>query len=433
MKYPVRAAALLIWLVSGIIPAYAESAKFGDAFADTTLRVDFILSGSCTAGSTPTIAFSKLAKYKGWCGRYVNLNTSLREGAADVTVTTLAGDTLYRNPFCTLFQEWLVSDDTSGPKAMEGTVLVPFPRNAVNITIDLRNNRRTTISRATISIDPSDILITDLTQKPPLPHSYIYRGDYPDSAKIHVAILAEGYTAAEMPKFRQRAREAVDAILDHEPFASLADRFDFIAIETPGNDSGVSIPAKGLWADTAFGAHFSTFYSDRYLTTPNVHKLYDALTSIQAHHLIVLANTDEYGGGGIFNFYTLTAADHENFKEVVVHEFGHSFGALADEYFYPNDIMDGTYPTDIEPWEPNITTQIDFARKWPALIEQGRASLIEGGGYREKGIWRGSRNCRMRSNSAPAFCPVCEAAITEIINWYTIPSDSRQSCTSDSK
>ena len=92
-----------------------------------------------------------------------------------------------------------------------------------------------------------------------MPHSYVYRGDYPDSAKITVAILAEGYTAAEMPKFNQRAREAVDAIFDHEPFASMSERFDFIAVESAGRESGVSIPAQGRWAETPFGSHFSTF------------------------------------------------------------------------------------------------------------------------------------------------------------------------------
>lgn len=421
LKVGALAGALLT--ASCLTGSYARTSAFSEVFADSTLRVDFTFSGDCSHTAHPTIAFSSLSKYKGWGGRHVNLDRTLREGATDVTVTTMDGDTIYRNPFCTLFQEWLVSEDFSGPKAMEGTVLVPFPRDSVDININLRDNRRTTVAKASLRVDPADILIADHTGRMPLPHTYVYRGDNPDSAKICVAILAEGYTVDEMPEFHSHAREAVDAILDHEPFASMADSFDFIAVDTPSAQSGVSIPAKGLWLDTAFGSHFSTFYSDRYLTTSNVRKLYDAIVATPAQHLIVLANTEEYGGGGIFNFYTLTAAKNELFREVVVHEFGHSFAGLADEYFYENDIMQDSYPLDIEPWEPNITTKVDFSSKWQKLIDEGKAGLIEGGGYLSKGIWRGFQDCRMRTNKAPEFCPVCQEAISEIIEWYTKPEE----------
>lgn len=417
LKLGALVGALLVALCP--VSVSARTAVYSDAFADSTLRVDFTFSGACSSVQAPSIAFSSLSKYKGWGGRRVNLDNMLREGAADVTVTNMAGDTIYRNPFCTLFQEWLVSDDLSGPKSMEGTVLLPFPRDTVDICISLHNNRRATVSSASLRLDPADILIADHTSRVPLPHTYVYKGDYPDSAKVCVAILAEGYTADEMPLFHKHAREAVDAIFDHEPFASYADRFDFIAVETPGAQSGVSVPAKGLWLDTSFGSHFSTFYSDRYLTTSNVRKLYDAIEATPAQHLIVLANTEEYGGGGIFNFYTLTAAGNEKFREVVVHEFGHSFAALADEYFYENDIMQDSYPLDVEPWEPNITTKVDFASKWQNMLDEGKADLIEGGGYLAKGIWRGSKDCRMRTNMAPEFCPVCREAITDIILWST--------------
>ncbi len=399
----------------------AGDTSFASAFADSTLRVDFVFTGSCGSAAAPGISFTSLSKYKGWGGRKVNLDKPLREGAADVILTSMSGDTLYSNSFSTLFQEWLVSEDYSGPRAMEGTVLVPFPRDSVDITVNLRDNRRVCVANARLRVDPADILIADYTARKPMPHSYVYRGDYPDSAKITVAILAEGYTAAEMPKFNQRAREAVDAIFDHEPFASMSERFDFIAVESAGRESGVSIPAQGRWAETPFGSHFSTFYSDRYLTTSNVHDLYDAIISTPARHIIVLANTEEYGGGGIFNFYTLTAADNELFREVVVHEFGHSFAGLADEYYYENDIMEGTYPLDVEPWEPNITTRVDFGSKWQDLVDEGKATLIEGAGYRTKGVWRGSPDCRMRTNTAPHFCKVCQDAIREIILYYTEP------------
>lgn len=406
-----------------ILPAFgagrAQKANFDTQFADTTLRVDFHLSGTCDSLATPHIAFANLSKHSGWGGRRVNLTHTPFEGNADVVVTSAAGDTLYINPFSTLFQEWLTAEDSTGPKTMEGTVLIPMPRRKANVTIRLRDKYRRPQASATLSVDPTDILIADNTRRAPLPHTYIHRGSNPN--RISVAILAEGYRPEEMDKFRTRAAEAVDAIFRSEPFGEMKEYFDFVAVESPSAESGVTIPKKGDWRDTAFGSHFSTFYSDRYLTTPRVARLYDALTSLPCQHIIVLANTDNYGGGGIFNFYTLTTADHKDFRPVVVHEFGHSFGGLADEYFYDNDVLNGTYTFTVEPWEPNITNKVDFASKWPDLVASGEASLVEGGGYYSKGMWRGADDCRMRTNTAEGFCPVCRRALMRNILWLTTP------------
>lgn len=96
--------------------------------------------------------------------------------------------------------------------------------------------------------------------------------------------------------------------------------------------------------------------------------IHNALAGIPYEHIIILANTDVYGGGGIYNSYTLTTAHHPMFKPVVVHEFGHSFAGLADEYFYEDDTMTDTYPLDIEPWEQNISTRVDFTSKWENIL-----------------------------------------------------------------
>ena len=113
------------------------------------------------------------------------------------------------------------------------------------------------------------------------------------------------------------------------------------------------------------------------------------------------------------------ALSHEgkHFLPVVVHEFGHSFGGLGDEYAYGND--DSMYFPDTEPWEPNLTTKATAFIKWEHLIKAGKAGLVEGGGYLEKGVWRGCENCRMRTNEEPEFCIVCREARVRLINFYT--------------
>ena len=148
------------------------------------------------------------------------------------------------------------------------------------------------------------------------------------------AILAEGYTEKEMDIFYQDAQRTCESLFSHEPFRSMKQKFNIVAVASPFYGQWCQCsPAKNQWKQTAVHSHFDTFYSERYLTTSRVKSIHNALAGIPYEHIIILANTDVYGGGGIYNSYTLTTAHHPMFKPVVVHEFGHSFGGLADEYF----------------------------------------------------------------------------------------------------
>lgn len=209
----------------------------------------------------------------------------------------------------------------------------------------------------------------------------------------------------------------MEALFQHEPFRQMQDRFNMIAVMSPSAESGVSEPGKGIWKSTALGAHFDTFYSERYLTTLHLKKMNDILAGTPYEHIIVLVNGERYGGGGVYNSYTLTDAHDPSFRPVVVHEFGHSFGGLGDEYPYGDD--DPMYFPDTEPWEPNLTTKHDFNGKWENLVKAEKAGLIEGGGYLTKGVWRGFENCRMRTNEEPEFCLVCQQALKRLIDFYT--------------
>ena len=251
---------------------------------------------------------------------------------------------------------------------------------------------------------------------------------------IDVAILAEGYTEEEMDLFYKDAEATCEALFAHAPFDKLKNKFNIVAVASPSEDSGVSIPHQGVWKSTAMSSHFSTFYSDRYLTTSRVKSIHNWLAGIPYEHIIILANTDTYGGGGIYNSYTLTTAHHPSFKPVVVHEFGHSFGGLADEYFYSN-APSPLYPYDKEPWEQNISTLVDFESKWKDMVPAGTpiptpakksvdeiftaVGVYEGAGYTSKGIYRPVTECRMKINEAPAFCPVCQRALERLILFYT--------------
>ena len=420
----------ILFLLCLIAVASTRAQVFADHFADKTLRVDYIFNGNA---SGQAICLDGLSALPTWAGRKHHLAELPLQGNGQIVMRNAAsGKTIYTTSFSSLFQEWLETDEARNvTKGFENTFLLPYPLQPVEIEITLLDPRRNVRASMKHIVHPNDVLIEQKGNSHITPHKYLLHNDSPEKC-IDVAILAEGYTLQEIQTFYEDADIACKSIFDHEPFKSMKKRFNVVAVASPSTDSGVSVPRLNEWKHTAFGSHFSTFYSDRYLTTSRVKAIHDALAGIPYEHIIILANTEEYGGGGIYNSYTLTTAHHPMFRPVVVHEFGHSFGGLADEYFYDNDVMTDTYPLDIEPWEQNISTQVDFAAKWKDMLSENTpvptpaevsenypTGAYEGGGYSAKGIFRPAENCRMRTNEYPAFCPVCQRALRRIIEFYT--------------
>lgn len=417
----------IVLLLTSTAPLCAQ--EFDSYFSDNTLRIDYTFMGNA---STQMAALKELKSYPQWAGRRHHLGEVPLKGNGTLTLKDAAsGEVIYRTSFSSLFQEWITTPEAEVlTRSFEFTILAPRPLYKAVAELVLRGNQGEEQCRLVHTIDPSDVLIHDLSQVTPVEHHYLHRGGDPAKC-IDVAIVAEGYTAEEMELFLEDARIAAEEILRYAPFNRYRDLFNFVAVAAPSKDSNVSVPQEGAWRETAVGSNFMTFYMPRYLTTNSLYRLYDTVVNIPCEHLVVLANTDTYGGGGIYNSYTLTTAHHPHFKPVVVHEFGHSFGGLGDEYFYEQqDMVDETHSLNHEPWEPNITTLVDFSSKWEDMIpeeverptlptEERKADytvgLYEGGGYRTKGVYRPAVVCRMRDNQADRFCPVCEQALERVI------------------
>jgi hypothetical protein len=404
--------------------------EFDKYFINKTLRLDYTFSGD---HQQQTVYLDQLNQLPQWAGRRHNLSQLHWRGNGQIKVTDVESkECIYMEAFSTLFQEWITIPEAENiKKSFENSFLIPFPKTRVQIEVSLRDRKGNYNTAITHIVDPQDILIKKKGLKNIPAYSVIHQGGQVGGS-INVAILAEGYTAAEMDKFRNHAKITCEAIFSHSPFSNLKDKFNFYAIETISEDSGVSVPRGNDWKQTAFSSHFDTFYSDRYLTTSHVKDMHDAIAGIPYAHIIILANTDVYGGGGIFNSYTLTTIGHPDFRPVVVHEFGHSFAGLADEYYYESDVLDNTYTHDVEPWEPNITTLIDFDSKWKSLLAPNtpvptdiqQASkysigVFEGAGYSSKGIYRPAVDCRMKTNFCKDFCPACQQAIEQLVKFYT--------------
>ena len=179
--------------------------------------------------------------------------------------------------------------------------------------------------------------------------------------------------------------------------------FNIYAVEALSAESGTDIPVKGIYRNTAMNFTFSTFDIDRYLTTFDTKAIHDAAASVPYDHIIILINSDEYGGG-------------------------HGFAGLGDEYFYADEANEQMYSLNREPWEPNLTTFIDFESKWKNMLSpmtpvptprtkkyESAVGVFEGGGYMTKGMFSPAQDCIMRSNNPTEFCPVCRKAIERAI------------------
>jgi hypothetical protein len=408
-----------------------DGVVFDEWFEDRTLRMDFVFSGDSLL---QTLSLDEVSSERGWAGRRRHLDTLCLEGYGQIYMRdALTGRLLYAHSFSTLFQEWQhTAEARHRVRAFESSFLLPMPKRPVEVTVELRNSHRRVTGRLVTPVDPHDILIRRLDAVKAAPHRYLQRCGGTDEC-IDIAIVAEGYTKGQRKLFLRDARRFADALFAHEPFASLRGRFNIVAVAPASADAGTSVPHDGLWKETTLGSHFDTFYSERYLTTLHLKRLQDVLTGIPYEHVVVLVNSDVYGGGGIYNLYMLSSAHHKYSLPVMVHEFGHSFAGLGDEYAYGDD--EPYFHEGVEPWEQNLTTLADFGSKWADMVPQGVAvptpapegkdkdtesvGVYEGGGYLSKGVYRPAPDCRMKVNDVPQFCPVCRRAIERVVRFYT--------------
>ena len=462
-------------IIIALMALSASAQQFDDFFESRTLRLDYVFAGN---HDSQQIYLEQMYVTPQWAGRKSRLADVPLKGNGQIQVKDHAtGQTLFVHTFSTLFQEWLATEEaTKVSKAFATSYNVPMPKQPVDITVSLLDFHGKVVTNLTHTVDPADILIRQIGDNG-IPYHYVWKGktvetqnlaspDQPGKRNymptegplggepditgcIDLAIVAEGYTRAQMGKFYSDCQRVVDALFAHEPFTSMKDRFNVVAVAAESLTSGPSVPHLGRWSNTPVGTHYDTFYSDRYLMTQDIHRLYDVLSGVPFEHIIVLVNSDTYGGGGIYNQITVTTSDHPTFHQVLVHEFGHAYAGLGDEYFY-DDAYESMYPADTEPWEPNLTTLVDFQSKWADMLPKGtaiptppdskvpnyrkitnekeqrlldaatqRVGVFEGGGYQSKGVYRPAQECRMKINEVQNFCPVCSRAIRQITDFYT--------------
>jgi IgA Peptidase M64/Peptidase M64 N-terminus len=409
------------------LSTFAQS-EFDAYFEKKSLRVDFALSGNT---QSQTAAIQQLREEPTWGGPVKNLIDTFNYGGYYVNVYDKATNKLiYSRSFNTLFEEWRTTEQAkTETQSWNNSASIPFPKSKVVVEITARDKTDMQFhSLLKMDVDPASIFIDRGKLKDNKVYPIQNNGSSTD--KVDLVFIAEGYTAAEQEKFVADAKRFTEALFATPPFNTRRNDFNVWAVETISEESGTDISGKGVFRNTALNTGYYTFGVDRYLTTQDMKPIRDAVWNVPCDAIFLLINTDTYGGGGMYNFYACGTADHPKTPVVFTHEFGHSFAGLADEYFSSEVAYEDFYNLKHEPWEPNITTLVDFNSKWKDLlppntpiptpldaVHKDKVGVFEGGGYLSKGIYRPIDHCMMR-DYAP-FCPACSRAILRMIDFLT--------------
>ena len=395
-------------------------------FTDNQLRIDYYLFGNA---DTVTYALDKLVKEPKWGGPRVQLIDDMNYGMYSIEVSLPDSDVvLYSHGYCLLFGEWQTTDEaTKICKGFHESVVIPFPKEPVEVTFYAKTDHLEAVEMMKILVDPNDYFIKP-APKLPYPIYDVY-GNYPAEQAVDIVLLPDGYTEQEMGKFINDCQFFVKSLFSYAPYDRYQDRFNVRAVMVPSQESDITMPGDGLYRNTALSCSFWTFDSERYCMTYDNETMKTLAGQVPYDQIYILANTKKYGGGGIFNSYCVSTTGNSYSSDVIIHEFGHGFAGLADEYAY-----DGTdnYNLEVEPWEPNITTLVDFEAKWKDMLgkktpvptpvdkkHENTVGVYEGAGYQLNGIYRPMIDCLMNTFNGDKFCPVCERAIERMILHYT--------------
>jgi hypothetical protein len=403
--------------------------SFDQYFENKVLRVDYMIGGN---SQEEHVFLSAMKQEPYYGGPHKNLLDTGNSGTYRYAVYDSAtGSLIYSKGFCTLFQEWKGTPEAlKVRRVFPMSAVMPFPKNSVIFTIDIRDYETGEFKNLfTTTINPKDYFINRENITVYKTTKFADNGD--PANHLDIAFIAEGYKADEMKKFRDDAKRFADYFLSQKPYSEYKDKINFYTIESPSQEAGVDIPGNGTYVNTNINSSFYTFDMDRYLTSSDTKSMYDIAANAPWDQFIVLVNSSRYGGGGFYNHYCQGTVDHPLSLIVGIHEFGHAFGGLADEYYNSQVTYSDFYNLKVEPWEPNITTNIDFSSKWKSMVDPGvpvptprdaqyagKVGMFEGGGYVSQGVYSPVMDCRMKSNEAQGFCPVCRKAITEKILFY---------------
>ena len=468
---------LAIFLATAVADGQAPS-RFDTFFVDKTMRVDYFHSGGL---GQEILALDRVVSDGPWPGSRTRLVDDLNLGKyLFEVIDRRTNQVIYSRGFASIYGEWETTPEAQEVhRTFHESLRLPWPRDPVQVVLNKRDRENSFHELWSTLIDPNSRFVNP-TDRPPMGDVWTVFEHGSPAEKVDLLVIGEGYTEAEIPKFHADVTRLVGALFEEEPFKRRRSDFNVRALDLPSRESGVSRPRASSFRRTPLSSQYNIFDSERYLLTYDNRALRDAASAAPYEFLEILVNEAQYGGGGIFNFQATAAADTGFAEYVFVHEFGHHFAGLADEY-YTSDVAyetGGVYHP--EPWEPNVTALHDPERlKWADLVEpgtpiptpwdkealevgsreaqatrrrlraegapeaemdrlfaeqqaqettlltsmlySGKVGAFEGASYEPTGLYRSETDCIMFTRDPVGFCRVCQRAIERVINQHARP------------
>lgn len=420
---------LLLVLISIPFFGVAETPLFDSVFYNKTLRIDYIHGGT---DSSEFYALDEMLEEPHWGGSYTNLIDTLEYGHYFFKVNDKAtGKTLYSRGYSSLFREWQTTKEADTvSRAFYETIVFPYPKNPVEVVFYSRDSMNRFQKSYSLDVNPDSYFIRP-QDRLKFPTFDVMKNGHP-SEKVDVAIIPEGYTKDDIGRFIEDCQRFADKLFLFEPYTQNKEKFNIYGVLAPSAENGSDVPGEKTYRSTLLNSSFYTFDSERYCMTTDNKRVRDVASNVPYDQIYILVNAKKYGGGAIYNNYNVSVNNSEYSARIFVHEFGHGFAGLGDEYYTSSVAYNDFFSLDAEPWEPNLTTLIDFNGKWEKLIPEGtpiptpdtgkyvkQLGVFEGGGYVAKGVYRPASNCIMNSLHAEEFCGACKQSIQQMIDYYT--------------
>jgi hypothetical protein len=462
-----------------LLALYAFQPRAPFDFAKT-MRVDYIHTGGPSSGEI--VALDRVVNDGPWPGSRTQLADPTNLGKYRFTVHGVDGGALlYSRGFASIYGEWETTPEVKTiHRSFHASLRFPWPQQPVRVTIEKRQADNSFARLWSVDVDPASRFVNGAVPTVRTTGLITLLDNGPAADKVDLLVIGEGYTAAQVPKFHKDADRLLAALFAEEPFKSRKGDFNVRLLALPSAIPGVNRPNAGVFRRTPISTEYNIFDSERYVLTLDNRALRDAAAGIPYEFVEILVNEQTYGGGGIFNDHATSSVDSAFADYVFVHEFGHHFAALADEYYTSDVAYETGAAKKLEPWEPNVTALADpAALKWRDLVTPGTplptpwskegfeehsrgiqerrrairkrnapeaemdalfreqrdweerffkamphaaaVGAFEGAAYEARGLYRPQADCIMFTRDRVGFCRVCQRAIGRIIDLYSRP------------